>query len=130
MVPSVLPRGAEIACSSSECSGIREANYRFWEVGSSLESLFVGVAFSRGGDPLPERWFPVVVEKVGQLGAECCHLAREALDPLHKCVAVGEWRDSRQRRLGCGLDNAVCTAACCIQAALGLAGENGPYVGG
>jgi hypothetical protein len=28
--------------------------------------------------------------KVGQLGAECCHLAREDLDPLQKCVDVGD----------------------------------------
>jgi hypothetical protein len=28
--------------------------------------------------------------KVGQLGAECCHLAGKVLDTLQKCVALGE----------------------------------------
>jgi hypothetical protein len=71
-----------------------------------------------------------VVEKVFQLGAECCHLAREVLDPLHKSVVVGEWPDVRQRWVGCSLRDAVCTESCCIQVALGLASKNGPCVGG
>jgi hypothetical protein len=89
---------------------------------------------SRGGS-VAQALFPVfgaeilvVGAKVSQLGAECCHLAREVLDLLRKCVAVGEWHDARERQLGCGLDDAVCTAARGVQVALGLAGENGPYV--
>jgi uncharacterized protein (DUF1330 family) len=42
----------------------------------------------------------VVGAKVGQLGGECCLLAGEALDLLHKCVAVEEWHDARELRLG------------------------------
>jgi hypothetical protein len=67
---------------------------------------------------------------VSQLGVECCHLAGEVLDPLHKCDAVGEWRNARERRLGCGLDDAVCTAARGVQVSLRLVGENVLYVGG
>jgi hypothetical protein len=29
--------------------------------------------------------------EVGQLGAECCHLAGEVLDVLQKCTDLGEW---------------------------------------
>jgi hypothetical protein len=52
---------------------------------------------------------------VAPLGAECCHLAREILDTLQKCSAVGEWGNAHERRLGCGLNNAVCTASRGIQ---------------
>jgi hypothetical protein len=65
---------------------------------------------------------------VGQLGAEFCHLAGEVLDTLQKCVALREWRNARECRLGCGLDDVVCTAGWGVQVVLGLAGENGPYV--
>jgi hypothetical protein len=39
-----------------------------------------------------EAWagIPFVGEKVGQLGAECCHLVREVADPLHRCVPQAE----------------------------------------
>jgi hypothetical protein len=53
-------------------------------------------------------------------------MAGEVLDPLQKCVELGEWSDARERPLGCGLDDAVCTEAHGVQVALGLAGENGP----
>jgi hypothetical protein len=64
--------------------------------------------------------------KMGQLDAECCHLVGEVLNPLHKCVFVGEWCDARECRLWCGLNDAVCTAASGVQVALVLASEYGP----
>jgi hypothetical protein len=62
------------------------------------------------------------------LSAECCHLAGEVLDPLQKCGAVWEWTIARKCQLGYDLKDAVRTAYCHIQAAVGMAGEIGLYV--
>jgi hypothetical protein len=64
------------------------------------------------------------------LSAECRHLAREVVDLLQKCGVVGGWTNANERRLGCHVGDAVCTAGCGVQAALLLTGENGLYVGG
>jgi hypothetical protein len=63
------------------------------------------------------------------LSVECCHLAGEVLDPLQKCGVVGRWTNPRSRRLGCDLADAFRTAGCGVQAALGLADENGLNIG-
>jgi hypothetical protein len=62
------------------------------------------------------------------LGAECCHLAGEVLDTLQKYSAV-EWDNARERRLEYYLDDAVSTWGRGDQVVLGLADEDGPYVG-
>jgi hypothetical protein len=66
----------------------------------------VNVASSQEEDLLLKRLFPAAVTeipgvgmKVGQLGADCSHLAGEVLDTLLKCVAVGEWHSSHEYRL-------------------------------
>jgi hypothetical protein len=64
--------------------------------------------------------------RVGLLGTECYHLAGEVLNTLQKCGAVAEWDNARDCRLGCGLVDADSG----VQAALGLAGEDGLHVGG
>jgi hypothetical protein len=46
---------------------------------------------------------PAAGVKVGPLGAECCHLTGEVLDMLQNCIAVEEWRNACERRLGCDL---------------------------
>jgi hypothetical protein len=67
--------------------------------------------------------------RAGPLGAEYCHLAGEVLDKLQKCGAVGVWDNISERRLGCGLGDAVRTGIRGVQVALVLAGENGLYAG-
>jgi hypothetical protein len=54
----------------------------------------------------------------------------EVLDSLQKSGAVGEWTDASERRLGCDVGDAVRTVGCRVQAALGLASEDGLKVGG
>jgi hypothetical protein len=64
-----------------------------------------GCSVLSGGGSVAQALFPVlgaeilaVGAKVGQLGAECCHLAREVLDPLRKCNVTLNLilRDSRE----------------------------------
>jgi hypothetical protein len=66
--------------------------------------------------------------KLGRLGAECCHLVGEILDSLQARVAVAEQCSACMHLLGCGHDDAVCTAARGIHVTLGLASESGPYI--
>jgi hypothetical protein len=68
--------------------------------------------------------------KVGQFGAECCHLTGEILETLQKCLCLGRPCNVRERRLRCGLDDVICTSGCGVQVALRLAGKTGLYVGG
>jgi hypothetical protein len=89
-----------------------------------------GGSTARAAVPGAGAWVPGAEAMMSPLGAACCHLAGEVFDTLQKCSAVREWGNARERRLGCGLGEAVHTAGRSIQVALGLAGENDPYVGG
>jgi hypothetical protein len=79
------------------------------------------------GIPGDEARVPEAGAKAIVLGAECCHLAGEVLNPLQKCSVVGGV-NANVRRLGCIL--AVRTAGSGVKAAFVLVSENGLYVGG
>jgi hypothetical protein len=64
------------------------------------------------------------------LGAECCHLAVEILDPLQTYSAVGELVNTRECWLDYGLSDVVCIAGCGVHVTLRLAGESVLYIGG
>jgi hypothetical protein len=82
------------------------------------------------GVPGAEERVPESGAKAVVFSGECCHLAGEVLNLLQKCGFVRGWINARERRLGCDLEDAVRTAACCgVQAALRLAGEDGLIVG-
>jgi hypothetical protein len=107
--------------------------YVIWGWGSAARAVgpgagagvpVAGASVTVAGVRIPE----VGVEAV-LLSSDCSHLAGEVLHPLQQRDLLCGWANASERWLGCGLDDAVCTAARGVQVALGLAGENGPYVG-
>jgi hypothetical protein len=73
---------------------------------------------------------PEAGAKAVPFSGECCHLAGEVLYSLQKSGAVGGWAGARESRLVYDLGDAVRTAVCGVQAALGLPGEEGLTVRG
>jgi hypothetical protein len=80
--------------------------------GSVAQALFPGAAME----------IPGAGVKLGQLGADCCHLVKEVLDTLLKCTAVGA---------GTTLASFGCNETSMMRSAQRTAAsENGLYVGG
>jgi hypothetical protein len=97
----------------------------------------VGVTLSREADLLSQRRFLQLERGVLELERMCTSSALSAstwatkiFDILPRSVILGEWRYARECRLWCNLDGAVRAVGCGVQVALGLAGEDGPYMGG
>jgi hypothetical protein len=57
------------------------------------------------------------------LVTECCHPAGEFLDLLHECG--GRLTNASERRLRCGLGDAIRVVGCGVQTALAVPSEDG-----